>query len=383
VTNRLFLFAAGALLAAGGAASACSICDPLARQSPTLREAAKTSKVIALVTAACSRLEGDRGVTDFTIDRVVRGGEAFGERKTLSLPGYVAVDPKRPTRFLLLGDVTDGKLDVRRSPQVRGAGLIDYLGESLKIEERERDRVLQFCYKHLDDADPDVAADAFLEFARASDQEIAALGRKLSPEKFRKSLKDPATPAERVGIFAYLLGSCGTKEDADLLAGMVRAADERSEAGLSGLLAGLIELRSKDGWSLAAEVLRDPKRSYAGKLSAIGTLRFYHSTRPAEFRKEILHGMAAVIVQGDLADMAVEDLRRWKWWDLTELVLAQYGKPTHAAPIVKRSILRYALCCPAPEAAAFVKACRAAKADLVKDVEESLAFEKPPPAKTP
>ena len=44
-----------------------------------------------------------------------------------------------------------------------------------------------------------------------------------------------------------------------------------------------------------------------------------------------------------LADQAIEDLRRWGYWDLTTDVLAQYSKPTHAAPIVRRSIVRYAL----------------------------------------
>ena len=64
--------------------------------------------------------------------------------------------------------------------------------------------------------------------------------------------------------------------------------------------------------------------------------------------------MAAVISRGDMADMAVEDLRLEEWWDLTEVVF-QYNKPTHAAPLVKNAILRYALCSPDADAAAFIK----------------------------
>jgi hypothetical protein len=78
-----------------------------------------------------------------------------------------------------------------------------------------------------------------------------------------------------------------------------------------------------------------------------------------------------------MADMAIEDLRRWKWWDLTNEVLAQYGKTTHAAPLVKNAILRYALCCPEPAAAAFVKNVRAANPAWVREVEESIEFERP------
>ena len=77
-----------------------------------------------------------------------------------------------------------------------------------------------------------------------------------------------------------------------------------------------------------------------------------------------------------MADLAVEDLRRWGLWELTPKVLAQYGKPTHSSPIVRRSIVRYALCCPNPEARRFVETTRQQQRELVEDVEDSLQFER-------
>ena len=61
-------------------------------------------------------------------------------------------------------------------------------------------------------------------------------------------------------------------------------------------------------------------------------------------------------------------------------MLAQWGKKSHDTPMMKRAILRYALCCPKPEAAAFVAARRRSDPELVQDVVESLEFEKPVPA---
>jgi hypothetical protein len=130
-------------------------------------------------------------------------------------------------------------------------------------------------------------------------------------------------------------------------------------------------------------ILEDPKRSYQDKLAALGTVRFFHAYRPAESRKAIVAAMATIVARGDMADMAVEDLRRWQWWDLTKPILAQYGKPTHAAPLVKHAILRYALTCPDADAAAFVKAVEAADAAAVREVRASLEFERPAPAKKP
>jgi hypothetical protein len=107
------------------------------------------------------------------------------------------------------------------------------------------------------------------------------------------------------------------------------------------------------------------------------TLRFYHGWKPDETRAQVLRGLAVALPEGDLADLAVEDLRRWQAWDLTADVLALYARKSHSAPIMRRAILRYALCCPRPEAATFLADRRREDPALVKDVEESLQFEKP------
>jgi hypothetical protein len=85
-----------------------------------------------------------------------------------------------------------------------------------------------------------------------------------------------------------------------------------------------------------------------------------------------------LVTQGELADLAVEDLRRWQWWELTPTVLAQYGKPTHDAPLVQRAILRYAFSCPRDEAKKFLEGVKAKQPELYNDVAESLRLEQPP-----
>lgn len=374
---RLFLLVVLVTFSTAERGRGCSICDPNFQQRPTWRQSARSAKFVVLGTLANPRLDGEKGSTDLQVESVVLGEPALGKRKVLTLPGYIPFDPKNPPRFLVFGELADGKLLVERGSPVQKTGAVDYLRSALQIDDRDRGKILLFCYKHLDSTDTDVAADAFLELAKANDREIADLAGQLPPEKFRTLLKDPKTPADRLGIFAFLLGACGTKDDAELLAGMIRKNDERGNGALSGLLGGLIELRPQDGWPATVRILRDPKRHFSDKLAAIGTLRFFHACKPKECRKQILEGMAAVVDDGDMADMAIEDLRRWQWWDATKQVLSQYGKPSHAAPLMKRSIIRYALCCPEAEAVEFVKARRDAEPGIVKEVEESLEFEKP------
>ena len=364
-------------------AHACTYCDPSNLKIQTLRQEARTSKLVVIGHLANARLVGDMGFTDIVIEHVIKDDGVLDERKTLTLPRWTLVDSKKPPRMLVFFDHYDGKLDPFRGISLRGDKAEEYLKAALKLDDKDRIASLLYYFKHLDSTDPEVAADAFLEFAKASDQEVGAVGSKLDAAKLRKILADPKTPIERLGLFAFLLGACGTKSDADLLASMLNKSDERSSAALSGVLGGLIEIRPEAGWKRAIELLEDPKRAYQDKLSVLGTLRFFQAYKPEAYRKPILAGMAAVVERGDMADMATEDLRRWKQWGLTKLILDQYDKPTHAAPLVKNAILRYALTCPEAEAVAFVKKVRAANPATIREIEESLEFEKPIAPKKP
>jgi hypothetical protein len=371
------------VLAGYSVANACTLCDPANQKLQTFRQEARTSKFVVVGTLSNPRLVGDQGYTDLNIEHVLKDDPALGRRKTITLPRWTPVDAKRPPRVLVYFDVYDGKLDPFRGVTLRGTSAADYLRGGLELDDRDRVASLLYYFRHLDSPDPDVAADAFLEFAKASDREIGAVGPKLDPAKLRRLLADPKSPPERLGVFAFLLGACGTKTDAETLGALVSKNDERTSSALGGALGGLIEMRPEEGWKRAIALLDDPKRPYQDKLAVLGTLRFFHAYKPTEYQKPILAGMAAVVSRGDMADMAVEDLRRWKWWDLTKHILAQYGQPTHAAPLVKNSILRYALTCPDADAATFVKNVRASEPALLREVEESLEFERPAPAKKP
>ena len=124
-------------------------------------------------------------------------------------------------------------------------------------------------------------------------------------------------------------------------------------------------------------MLRDGRKPLPMRLAVVRTVRMYHGWQPKESRDNVLKCVAAMIAQGELADVAIEDLRRWQMWDLTPDILALYGKKGFDAPIMQRAIVRYALSCKDDEAAKSSSAERRRyEPDLVKEVEESLQFEK-------
>jgi hypothetical protein len=252
-------------------------------------------------------------------------------------------------------------------PYVRGATALD---------PRDPSQALLYFFRYLDHKDREVANDAFFELAKANDQQIGQAARLFAPDKIRRLLLDPGTPPERLGLYAFLLGACGGSRDADLLRAMLDRPTERIAQAYDGLLCGYIQLRPREGWALALAVLGDPHKPFADRFAALRTLRFYHGWKPEATRREVLRGLEEMLPQGDIADMAIEDLRRWHLWDLTMAVLEQFGKKSHSAPILRRAIVRYALTCPRNETVQFVARLRQADAELVVEVQESLEFER-------
>ncbi len=349
---------------------ACSFCgDSFARRQP-LRERYAESKIVVAgkLKNAVANADGT-GTTEFQIAIVLKGD--LGTVSKLTIPRYLPVIGDTPPDYLFFCSVVDGKIEpVHGVPGSKA--LSDYLTLTAKVVGIEAR--LKLAFANLDSPDAAVSSDAFLEFARASDAELVTAKAVLDRAKLRAWIGDPKTPEDRVGVYGLLLGLCGDKADASYLLAELRASkpSERAAAYLGGLLGGAILLAPDDGWKLATELLADPKRNFSDKLNAISTLRFFQSTRPKESRERILACLKAVIANGDLADLAIDDLRRWQWWDLTTTVLEQYVKPTHSAPAIRRGIVRYALQCPNESAQTFLAAARSKDPELVKKVESSL-----------
>ena len=355
---------------------ACTFCSGPIRSQPTLRMRYASAKIVAHGVLKNPRFDPqtDRGSTDFHFTTILKDDPARKQQKSLTIPQYLPVIGETPADYLLFCDVVEGKLEPLPGLSSRAA-VVEYLKAAAAIDDAHPAMKLGYFFKHLDSADAAVAADAFLEFARASDVEILKASAEFDPAKVRKLIADPNSPLEQLGVFAFLLGVCGKQADADFLGAIVKQnpLPERTTAAFGGLLAGYVMLAPREGWPLTATILADEKRGYAERLSALGTARFFQATRTAESKSEVLKCCAALLPHGDLADQAIEDLRRWGYWDLTKDVLVQFGKPTHVAPIVKRSIVRYAITCPNDEAKTFLVSLRQTDAKLVRDVEEMLA----------
>lgn len=379
-------------------ARGCPFCT---MQGQTLTDDAKQAGMVLFGTLANARLSNvqtSQGTTDLNIDAVIKRHAILGNRTVLTLPKYLPVLDNKGIKFLIFCDVFKGQIDPYRGVAVSNNDVIKYLNGSLALAGKDRGSRLLYFFKYLDHADPEIANDAYKEFGNADHKDYGTIARKVPADQIARWLADPKTASFRYGLYASMLGQTGETKYADVLRKLL---DKRLSTGTDGILAGYILLKPKEGWELLQEYLRDPASAYvykhagagAGNLAVAGlqglarpftdryaalrTIRFFWDSHPDVIaKKELARAMGSLLGQADMADLVIEDLRKRGCWDMSEQVIALYGRPTHDAPFIRRAILRYALSCPKQAAVTkFVDRIRKQDGEMVKDIEELLKFE--------
>ncbi|MFM7150950.1 MAG: hypothetical protein ACKO23_14005 [Gemmataceae bacterium] len=364
-----------------GPANGCSLCDSKAFSSPTLRQEAAypSAKIMLLGEITNSRTTGGTaGETDFLIKKVLRKHPLIRDKSKLVLPRYLPInDPKHPPQYLLFCDVDGEKLDPYRGILLVQKDSPEYVEQALSMTQRDPAQQLEFYFRYLDHADPEISRDAFFEFAKARDQDILKAGKAFSADKVRSWVKDPATPAQKLGLYALLLGICGKDEDVDYLKSLLRSGEERHVQAADGILAGFMQQKPREGWDFLISTLKDDKQSLLLRLAMIRAVRFNFNADPKKNRKHLVDAMEVLLRQGDMADIAIEDLRNLGVWDHSRLILSLFGKEGYKSPLVKRSIIRYALSAEtSPEIQAFLAQRKQQDADDYQDVVDGLKLER-------
>jgi hypothetical protein len=314
------------------------------------------------------------GTTEFTIEQVLKSNDILKDKKKITLPRYL---PNAKNKYLVFCDVYKGNIDPYRGVEVQpNSDLVKYLTGAVALKEKSPAERLRYCFDFLNSPEFDVAIDAYREFAKADYKEYKDLAKKLPPDTIAAWLKDPKTPPYRYGLYASLLGHCGKEEHAKLLRSMIDDPEKRKGSGIDGLLAAYVMLEPKEGWNYLTNLLKNGNEEFLLRYAGLRTLRFFWDQRPDVLpKKDLVEGMATILGQSDMADFAVEDLRKWHQWDRTDQVLDLYGKKTYDIPVIRRAILRFALQSPQARATTFVSEQRKRDGDWVKDTEELLKLE--------
>lgn len=391
---RLTAFgAAGVLLIVTAAAStaadhACPFCG--SAQGDTLVKQAQSARFVVYGTPSNSQTHKDAdgndvSSTDFTIEDVIKSDTFVKDKKKLVLQRFIPpTGGTQPDKLIVFCDVVNDQADAYLYLTTKDGALAKYLKESLKLDETDIPKRLRFYFDYLDSLDTEISGDSFKEFAKADYGEVVKMikqyGNVDMKQRLKNWFKDPNTPVFRYGLFGLMLGLYGDKADGETFLELLNDPEKSLLTGVDGILAGYILADKDHGWPYTKQLVATPQNEFNKRYAGLRTMRFLYETHmghvPAE---ELLDTLAIQLDQSDIADMVIEDLRRWKQWKYTDRIIALRDRETHRQPLVQRAILRYAVSCPQdkhPTAVAFVEEIKRKDPAKVKEAMEMLELEK-------
>jgi hypothetical protein len=341
-----------------------------------------TMVLYGTLTNATENPETGEGTTDLIVETAVKAPKEFDGSKTVHLARFIPPPKEDKYRYLVFCDLFKGKVDPYRVLAVeKDADVARYLQGALSEKDKKIGERLRFFFDYLDSADPEISNDAYKEFANADYKDYRDMAKALPAQRIAKWLQDARTPAYRFGLYASMLGHCGTRQHAELLRKLLDDPIRRTGSGVDGILAGYVMLEPKDGWEYIQGILGDSKKEFLLRYAALRATRFLYDYQPVKLdRKELVGGVARLLDQGDIADLAIDDLRKWSRREMTDRVLALQSQQAYEVPIIRRAILRFCLSAKAvPAAEQYVAAQRKKDAQMVSDVEELLKLEQQTP----
>jgi hypothetical protein len=370
----LLVLGLAALMAVPAAGPACPFCT---MQGKTLTQEADQASMVLY--GKLANANEAKETTDIQIETIIKDNAVRARRKTVTLSRWVDLEATTDnTRYLVFCDLFNGKIDPFRGMALKkDTHLPKYLRGALEVKDKSLSDRLLFFFDYLDSSDVEVSNDAYKEFGNADYREFKPIAKKLPAARVLKWLKDPDTPSFRFGLYASMLGHCGRPKDADVLKALLDDPDRRAGSGIDGILAAYTMLKPSEGWKYLQDALKNSKEEFMFRYAALRAVRFLHEYREDVIKKADLESAVCVLLEhDDIADLAIEDLRKWKCWTLADKVLAVRKTDAYKLPIVKRAILRYCLQCQGkPAAAAYVTERRKADAEAVSEAEELLQLE--------
>jgi hypothetical protein len=373
------------------AISKALVCLPLIRAPMLAKDAAEASMVLF---GSTKNADKDNDTTDFLVETVIKDHKDRNKRTTFELPRYAPPTLEGVAyKYLIFIDISEGKLDPYRCVPLKGTSKVpQYLKGVLAAKDRPIGERLRFFFGHLDSDDPDVSADAFQELASSDYNDYRSMAEGLKKggaahKRIIKWLRDKNTSPHRFGLYASLLGHCGTEKDADVLRKLLDDHGKRVGRSLEGICGAYVLLKPKEGWKHTRDVLKNAKEEFTLRYAALRAVRFLHEHRSDLVSKaELVEGTCLLLAQDDIADLAIEDLRKWGRWDKADQVLAVRGSAAYKSqPVVRRALLRYCLALAeqagAPEkakdkASAYVRQRRADNNEAVQEAEDLLKLER-------
>ena len=318
-------------------------------------------------------------LTDMRVLKVIKSHPAVGKKTELPVAGYIAGAKQKPAEYVMFADVREKQILPYDGIAVDGKDLIVYLQGAVEAQKLPTSERLGFFFKYLDHENDDIARDAYMEVSIPSFKEVAAAKKQYDPERIQKMLKDPKTQPYKIGLLGMLTGVCGRKQDAELLHKLIVDKEKRPQSGLDGLIAGYCLLEQDKGLALVLDFLSNSEVDFNVRYAALRiTTQFLLKDYPVKDKKVVFDRLGSIVDNGEMGDLAIDELRKAEVWDYAKRVFAAYDSKDKAIKdnqFIKRAAIRFALKCPGADAKTFVEKLKKESPERLAIEEENLRWE--------
>jgi hypothetical protein len=145
---------------------------------------------------------------------------------------------------------------------------VEYLTKLMQLSANGVERY-RFVLPYLEDREPDLARDAYDEFAKAPYAVVRMLKSDLRHEEIVARIGDPDVPATRRRLYFVMLGIVGDENDLPLLEGLMQSADSEQRRGLDMIIFSYLSIRGDSGLPFIEErFLGNKDCDYSGAANA-------------------------------------------------------------------------------------------------------------------
>jgi hypothetical protein len=342
--------------------------------TPTFREEAAGSDFVIFGKLEPAEDGDDPESTRYRITHRLKDHACIQGGEVVHIPRILPVPQAENTKGLLLfGIASKDKPDFIRGVEGTRA-LRDYVLTVMSFDARDRGQLLRFTFDYLNHEEKALARDAFDEFAQDTEKDVWSVAKTFTPGKLRGWLRDERTPVSRLGLYAHLLSASGTPEDSLLIHNTIhRLVVSDNGMNIDRLLIAYAILTPKEGWKYTRELIVNPASEFHKRYDGLKVIRYFkehHSGVIAE--KELIAAISDLVAQHDFADLPINNLRKWKCWELNDQIFSLTDKKEFQKKFIRRDLLRYALQCPDARAAKYVAEQRKTDPDWVANNEKWL-----------
>lgn len=123
----------------------------------------------------------------------------------------------------------------------------------------------------------------------------------MNPVLLKSWILDTIVPEERLGLYAFLLGGCGSEADITFLLEMLKSQDSRAQAAFDGAMVALIRLHPDKGWNALHGFLKSDDTLLQTRLSCIRSIKVANEIMQGKSDKaEIIKALGIALKQGSL-----------------------------------------------------------------------------------